>query len=362
MFRRSVLLLVVALGGLLVWTPVWGAAQEGTPPAGGLVLGPSATPSGNSYSDAVYGFTLTWDRSWHRVASSGKNVRLTLTNGTSRISFTAATAFRGDPSTCLAAAVSALKSDPAYKGVRQGKDPQGKPLAGTRENRAWTVYLARHVAAGRTTAVALYLDCRTLRGGAVLLIADEVPQGAFNAQAAALQALLKRLTLPRAGTPVSALPTVAPPAVASPAVASPVASPIASAVASPAACAGVAAWVAATTPRVERTVTIANDLAGISSTTEFASKLPGYAAEFKSLAAAQRSGAVPAAAKAINAQLVDVFTRYANGLTSLLNAANAGDQAGVNQAVAALQQTDTEFQQAVTAGTRLAASCGVPTS
>jgi hypothetical protein len=345
-------------GGLLLGptpTPTSAATPIAVPTFGGLVLGPTPTPPGNAYTSPTYGYSLTWDPSWHmRTETSANGVdQLTLTNGASNVVLTAAVAFAGQPAPCLQEMVSRLKSDTSYRGVQAGPGANGKPLAGSDATRSWAVYLADHVVSGESPRpVAEYLECRTLVAhAAVLMIDDEVAQSAFNAQAPALQALLARIVLRAA----LASPTAS---VGTPIMPPPVASPTS---ATSAACSGVAAWVAATRPRIEQTITIANELAAslAGGGAPDPTKLAGYAAQFTQLEIAQRSQPVPPAAAAINDLLVSVFTRYSSGLTSLAIDLPAGDQAGTAQAVTLLQQADADFRTAVTEGTQLATRCGI---
>lgn len=385
--RACVFLLVVA--ALVASVAVRTAAQEPTPPDGGLLIGPSPTPTsglvigpgplgtpatgvnGTAYLSPTYGYGLSWDPAWRvtDAGSAGGVDRLTLTDGASTIAFTASPATNQSPADCLATLARQLGTQPGVQGLATATNGQGQPLTGGDAGRAWGVYLfARAAAGGAAQAMAAYLECRLLgRAPAVLTIVDLVPGGSapFNAEVPALQALLARLVVPGGvPTPVTG-PTQAPAPTAAPAATT---APVPTTPPAPAGCDGAAAWLAATVARLDHAdqiLTAFESLPAPQTATDVASQLEqgaATAAELAGLAQAQAGAPVPAAAAAANGQVIGALTALADVLNRLVTVLSAPPI--TTQTVSALVQEERKdrvaFGAARGAVTAVAVQCGLP--
>ena len=140
-------------------------------------------------------------------------------------------------------------------------------------------------------------------------------------------------------------PTPAPPA-------SPTAAPVAG-------CEGVAEWLAAASARLERRSAIAALVDEATIDAVDAAQLRELAAEFGEIAAAQRDEDVPDAASAANRLLVTVFSTDARGLTLLVAAASAQDEAAFEPGRAVLRDGNDLAARASEQLTGLAADCDI---
>jgi hypothetical protein len=349
-----------------------------------LQIGPtptSTTPAtagvtGTAYRSPTYGYTLTWDPTWQvqsATSANGEDI-LVLTNGVSIVVFDAYAGAGGDPATCLTATTQQLRRHAGVSQFALAQGSDGRPLQGNDAAHAYAVYTYTFTATGSNgtpVGYAGYLDCRPLvPGQAVLAIVLMTPLAAFNTQIQLGQTLLAHLTLPTTA-PTLTLPTTTPAGGAGGTLPQPTATAGAGAgsggTLSATDCAGMAAWVAATTQRLDRVDAIgdAYDRAvralGQGQLDTYLAFFSTEAVEFAQLAAAQRQGPVPPAAKATNEELASAFSTISTSLTQILVTVNNSpvDMYAFNQASKQIELASATLKQDRPRVEQLAVACGV---
>ncbi len=345
-------------GGLIIGpsptpTPTLGGLIIGpSPTPGGLVIGPSPTPgaspapgvSGATYTSPTYGFSLKWDETWNVVEASsvGGEDRLQLSNGVSELTFHAHPGFGGDPATCLAGMVSALQSEPSVSEVGPAYGPDGQPLQGGDATQRFAVYTYQTESGGLPTASAAYLACRTLvPGNTVLEISHRTRLDAFNAESPKALAVLATVTVPAVGpTPVAtATPAPTPGATVD--------------------CTGVDQWLAATQPRVDRLIALGKEAQGLTllSPSQALGKLAQWAEELALLAQDQAATPAPPAAAQLNTDLANLFQTDADLLNQLIEALINADVATFQRVQQELVEADLQFNRLKARVDQLARDC-----
>lgn len=169
--------------------------------AGLLAAGGAASPTptvatgvqGSTYRSPTYGYSLSWDESWHVVAESstaGSDL-LRLTNGVSDVYVQSYGNYTGDPAACVASIAQQLPSNQGWSNV--------KPMliAGSDARRAYAAYTFSYAANGATADYADYFECRAIVPGQSVLVITQIARlDAYPSQVDPLRKLLAGLVMP----------------------------------------------------------------------------------------------------------------------------------------------------------------------
>jgi hypothetical protein len=180
---RSAAGLVLVLAALLGAVGPAGAQEDGV--------------AGTTYTEATYGWSITWDDDVWEVDYSDESW-LRLSNGVSDVDLQTRTFGDLEPAACVEEVGEELAREEDEEGIIEGIEPlegdDGEPIAGEEEGRAYAAYAFTVVEDGEEEA--FYVECRTLiPNEAVLLIQHNAALAAYEDEAELVEELLAGLDL-----------------------------------------------------------------------------------------------------------------------------------------------------------------------
>jgi outer membrane protein assembly factor BamB/endonuclease YncB( thermonuclease family) len=160
----------------------------------------ASAQSGNSYTNATWGYSVTWDESvWFAIAQDDptQNTDLLLSNGISYVSFAADDTIPAPP-LCVTLYENGLTSQTEVSNIQDVNGPDGQPIRSTDADRSFVAKSFTVVSQGQTLEVTEYFECRTLVPFQAVLIIDHfvIPGDAYATEAPLVEALLTGVTIP----------------------------------------------------------------------------------------------------------------------------------------------------------------------
>jgi outer membrane protein assembly factor BamB/endonuclease YncB( thermonuclease family) len=185
---------------------------------------PVSAQSSNSYTNAAWGYSVTWDGAvWFAIAQDDPSQRtdLLLSNGISYVSFAADDTIPAPP-LCVTLYENGLRGQPEVSDVQDVNGPDGNPIRSTDSDRSFVAKSFTITTQGQTIQVTEYFECRTLVPAKAVLIIDHfvIPADAYATEAPLVDTLLTGVTIPENAGPtgqIDATPTPEPTVVSTPA-------------------------------------------------------------------------------------------------------------------------------------------------
>jgi outer membrane protein assembly factor BamB len=194
-FAFALAALALALANLPLSAPIHAAAQA----------------SGNTYTNATWGYSVTWDDTVWFVTIQDDPTQFTdleLSNGISYVRF-AADDSTPVPQLCVTLFERQLRNTSEVSNIQPILDDAGNPVRELGADRAFVGLTFTVTSQGSTFDIAEYLECRTLVAGqAVLLIDHFTAKEAYASEAPLVEALLTGVTIPST-SPTDTTPTPA---------------------------------------------------------------------------------------------------------------------------------------------------------
>ncbi len=191
--RLRVVFAVVALTSALI-APL---ASSGSVTAQSVKTATGSGVQGNSYTDPLFGFSLSWDNTWSVADEQQEegHTLLQLSNGTSSV-FIEGVESSADPKNCLSQVADNVKGSDGVSGFAQSTGTDG-PLGGDEDGRSWAVYDFSYKGNSGSLDYSVYLDCRSIDPGKSLLSIEQLVRAdKFNDQIDPLLALLNTISIP----------------------------------------------------------------------------------------------------------------------------------------------------------------------
>lgn len=149
---------------------------------------------GNSYTDAEYGWSISWEDPWQLTGDPAENGILILENGTSSVLFTVMIGI-DDVQDCIADQIISLVDGEATSSVSRLMQG-GEHVRGGNRTAAYAAYRYNFKTENATIKLVGYFDCRRLpRGQDTLLTNLMVVQGEYPNEIDGVLALLEGLTI-----------------------------------------------------------------------------------------------------------------------------------------------------------------------
>lgn len=165
------------------------------------LFGLAAAQSGNSYTSAKWGYSITWDGSvWFVIAQDdpSKKTDLLVSNGTSFVSFAGDDRIPAPP-LCVTVFETGLKNQSDISNIQDVKGADGKPIRSTAPDRSFVAKSFTLTSQGQTVQVTEYFECRTLVPFKTVLTIDHfvIPGSAYATEAPLVEKLLSGVSIPK---------------------------------------------------------------------------------------------------------------------------------------------------------------------
>jgi outer membrane protein assembly factor BamB len=161
----------------------------------------ASAQANNSYTNATWGYYVTWDEKvWFVISKDDTTQKtdLVLSNGISYVTF-AADDTTPAPPLCITRYENGLSSQAAVTNVKDVNGPDGKPIRSTDPDRSFVAKSFTFTTQGQTLQVTEYIECRTLVPSKAVLIIDHVvvPGDKYPSEAPLVETLLTGVTIPK---------------------------------------------------------------------------------------------------------------------------------------------------------------------
>lgn len=165
-----------------------------------LAVQNAAAQAGNTYTNATYGYSVTWDDSvWFTVTQDDveQGTDLLLSNGISFVSFVADNTVPAPP-LCVTLFENGISGQEGISDVQPVNGPDGKPIRSTDPDRSYVALSFTVTTQGQTIQVTEKFECRTLVENQAVLIIDHfvIPADAYQSEVPLVETLLTGLTIP----------------------------------------------------------------------------------------------------------------------------------------------------------------------
>jgi hypothetical protein len=315
----------------------------------------------NGFMSSTFGFRVDWSEPWQRIPQDSapgiEGVRLG--NGTSEVGIAGVPVEGGDATACIRAWEGRLLDQLRTGGIADlvpATAADGTPVTAGDASTAGGAFQFRLTGGTHAgTDVVEQADCRRLSDAAVLEITSDIPLAERDGQTPLVDALVDRVV-------VSGAPAVPIDVPATPAVATPPPTPATTAApTTDAACVGMDAWVRDTLARFDELKRIGDELntamsAGMQA---YAQQLADDSLAIQQLLQAQQQGAVPAAVKDIQPDLVTMFQKLADAYDLMSQAYTSGNTGLLQQGLSAAGEAQTLATTTRSAIRRAATPCGI---